>query len=63
MQLPPAAAKTVKVQNFTSGGIADARGVVAALALGADGVGTRFPYTSEARSRTDLGDFATQSSI
>lgn len=49
--LIPAAADKVKVPLLASGGIADGRGLVAALALGADGVnmGTRFCATQEAR--------------
>ncbi|RRN66368.1 nitronate monooxygenase family protein [Caulobacter sp. 602-1] len=45
-----AAADKVKIPMLASGGIADARGLVAALALGADGVnmGTRFCVTKEA---------------
>ncbi|ATC30899.1 nitronate monooxygenase [Caulobacter vibrioides] len=45
-----AAADKVKIPMLASGGIADSRGLVAALALGADGVnmGTRFCVTQEA---------------
>jgi nitronate monooxygenase len=45
-----AAADKVKIPMLASGGIGDARGLVAALALGADGVnmGTRFCVTKEA---------------
>ena len=48
--LIPAAASVLNVPILASGGIADARGLVAALALGADGVnmGTRFLCTQEA---------------
>ena len=48
--LIPAAADKVKVPMLASGGIGDARGLVAALALGADGInmGTRFCATVEA---------------
>ncbi|MBS0283307.1 MAG: nitronate monooxygenase [Proteobacteria bacterium] len=48
--LIPAAANKVKVPMLASGGFGDARGLVAALALGADGVnmGTRFCVTKEA---------------
>ena len=48
--LIPAAADKVTVPMLASGGIGDARGLVAALALGADGVnmGTRFCVTKEA---------------
>lgn len=49
--LIPAAADKVKVPMLASGGFADGRGLVAALALGADGVnmGTRFCVTQEAQ--------------
>jgi NADH:quinone reductase (non-electrogenic) len=48
--LVPAAAARVKVPLLASGGFADGRGLVAALALGADGIsmGTRFCATREA---------------
>ena len=48
--LIPAAANKVSIPMLASGGIGDARGLVAALALGADGVnmGTRFCVTKEA---------------
>jgi nitronate monooxygenase len=48
--LIPAAANKVKVPMLASGGFADARGLVAALALGAHGInmGTRFCATVEA---------------
>src|SRR5213082_727784 len=48
--LIPAAANKIKIPMIASGGFADARGLVAALALGADGVnmGTRFLATAEA---------------
>ena len=47
--LIPAAAKALEIPIIASGGIGDARGLVAALALGADGVnmGTRFMCTQE----------------
>ncbi|WP_063125819.1 NAD(P)H-dependent flavin oxidoreductase [Nocardia fusca] len=47
--LIPAAARALTIPIIASGGIADARGLVAALALGADGVnmGTRFLCTEE----------------
>ena len=46
----PAAADKVKVPLIASGGIADGRGLVAALALGCEGInmGTRFCATKEA---------------
>lgn len=48
--LIPAAANLVKIPMIASGGFADGRGLVAALALGADGInmGTRFCATAEA---------------
>ena len=48
--LLPRAADQIEIPMIASGGIADARGLVAALALGADGVnmGTRFMATKEA---------------
>jgi nitronate monooxygenase len=48
--LIPVAASKVKIPMIASGGFGDARGLVAALALGADGVnmGTRFCATREA---------------
>ena len=47
--LIPAAADKVKIPMIASGGFADGRGLVAALALGAEGVnmGTRFMCTKE----------------
>lgn len=49
--LIPAAADKLDIPLLASGGIADGRGLVAALALGADGInmGTRFCATQEAR--------------
>jgi nitronate monooxygenase len=48
--LIPVAAEKVKIPMIASGGFGDARGLVAALALGADGInmGTRFCATKEA---------------
>jgi NAD(P)H-dependent flavin oxidoreductase YrpB (nitropropane dioxygenase family) len=48
--LIPAAADKVRIPMLASGGFADGRGLVAALALGADGInmGTRFCATREA---------------
>lgn len=47
--LIPAAADRLRIPMIASGGFADARGLVAALALGADGInmGTRFMATAE----------------
>jgi NAD(P)H-dependent flavin oxidoreductase YrpB (nitropropane dioxygenase family) len=49
--LIPAAADKVRIPMLASGGFGDGRGLVAALALGADGInmGTRFCATREAR--------------
>jgi NAD(P)H-dependent flavin oxidoreductase YrpB (nitropropane dioxygenase family) len=48
--LIPAAADQIRIPMIASGGIADGRGLVAALALGAEGInmGTRFCATQEA---------------
>jgi NADH:quinone reductase (non-electrogenic) len=48
--LLPAAARVITIPMIASGGFADARGLVAALALGCDGMnmGTRFMATREA---------------
>jgi NADH:quinone reductase (non-electrogenic) len=48
--LIPLAARTLKIPVIASGGIADGRGMAAALSLGAEGVnmGTRFQVTQEA---------------
>ena len=50
--LTPMVADAVKIPVITGGGIGDARGVMAAMALGADGVymGTRFMATKESES-------------
>src|SRR3569833_2173688 len=47
--LIPAATDKVKIPMIASGGFGDARGLVAALALGAEGInmGTRFMFTKE----------------
>lgn len=52
MTLTPMVADLVHVPVITGGGIGDARGVIAALTLGADGayMGTRFMATSESQS-------------
>ena len=54
--LVPAAVNAMKVPVIASGGIADGRGLVAALALGAEGVnmGTRFMLTQEAPIHPDV---------
>jgi len=57
--LIPAAADQVKVPMIASGGFGDGRGLVAALALGADGInmGTRFCATVEAPIHQNIKDF------
>ena len=56
--LIPAAANVIKVPMLASGGFGDARGLVAALALGADGInmGTRFCATAEAPIHQNFKD-------
>jgi nitronate monooxygenase len=57
--LIPAAADQVKVPMLASGGIGDGRGLVAALALGAEGInmGTRFCATVEAPIHDNIKQF------
>ena len=52
----PIAASAVKIPVLAGGGVMDARGLVAALALGAEGVllGTRFMCTQEARVHDNI---------
>jgi enoyl-[acyl-carrier protein] reductase II len=52
LTLTPMVADSVTIPVITGGGIGDARGVLAALALGADGIymGTRFMVTQESES-------------
>lgn len=54
--LLPLAAAALEIPILASGGIADARGLVAALALGADGInmGTRFLCTKEAPVHAEI---------
>ncbi len=54
--LIPAAADKVKIPMLASGGFGDGRGLVAALALGADGInmGTRFCATQEAQIHNNV---------
>jgi len=54
--LIPAAARALDIPVIASGGIADGRGMAAALALGAEGVnmGTRFCVTQEAPIHPDI---------
>lgn len=56
MVLIPLAARQLRVPVIASGGIADGRGLAAALALGAEGVnmGTRFCATREAPIHDDI---------
>jgi NAD(P)H-dependent flavin oxidoreductase YrpB (nitropropane dioxygenase family) len=57
--LIPAAADRLKIPMLASGGFGDARGLVAALALGADGInmGTRFCATLEAPIHENIKRF------
>ena len=54
--LTPMVADAVSIPVVTGGGIGDARGVLAALALGADGIymGTRFMVTQESESHNSV---------
>jgi enoyl-[acyl-carrier protein] reductase II len=54
--LTPMVADAVSIPVVAGGGIGDARGVLAALALGADGIymGTRFMVTRESESHTNV---------
>ncbi len=54
--LIPAAADKVKIPMVASGGFGDGRGLVAALALGADGInmGTRFMCTQESEIHNNI---------
>ena len=60
--LTPLAADSIKIPFIASGGYCDARGFVAALALGADGVnmGTRFMATREAPIHPKIKDWMLQ---
>lgn len=57
--LIPAAADKVKIPMLASGGFGDGRGLVAALALGAEGInmGTRFIATQEAPVHENIKQF------
>ena len=57
--LIPAAADKVKIPMIASGGFGDGRGLVAALALGAEGInmGTRFCATQEAPIHENIKQF------
>lgn len=61
--LIPAAADKLKIPMIASGGLADARGLVAALALGAQGInmGTRFCATREAPIHSRVKQFLIES--
>lgn len=54
--LTPMVADAVSIPVVTGGGIGDARGIIAALALGADGayMGTRFMASAESASHDDV---------
>ncbi len=54
--LTPMVADAVKIPVVTGGGIGDARGVLAAMALGADGIymGSRFMVTRESESHENV---------
>lgn len=56
--LTPMVADAVKIPVITGGGIGDARGILAAFALGADAVylGTRFMATKESESHQNVKD-------
>ncbi len=60
--LIPAAADKVKIPMIASGGFGDGRGLVAALALGAEGInmGTRFCATQEAPIHENVKQFIVQ---
>ncbi len=60
--LIPAAADKIRIPLIASGGFADGRGLVAALALGAEGInmGTRFCATVEAPIHRRIKDFIVQ---
>lgn len=62
--LIPAAARALKIPVIASGGIADGRGMAAALVLGAEGVnmGTRFVCTREAPVHPDIKQALVQAS-
>ncbi len=60
--LIPACVDTVKIPVVMAGGVADARGFVSALAMGAEGVmmGTRFVATRECTAHTKLKEWFVQ---
>lgn len=61
--LIPQVVRAVKIPVIAAGGIADGRGIAAALALGAHGVqlGTRFIATAESSAHTDYKKLITES--
>ncbi|MGW0043599.1 NAD(P)H-dependent flavin oxidoreductase [Rhodococcus sp. NPDC003348] len=63
--LIPAAADELEIPLIASGGFADGRGLVAALALGADGInmGTRFMCTAEAEIHPNVKQRIVESDI
>jgi NAD(P)H-dependent flavin oxidoreductase YrpB (nitropropane dioxygenase family) len=63
MSIVPMVADAVRIPILAAGGIADARGLVAALALGADGVhmGTRFIATHESDAHPKVKQAVIQS--
>ena len=56
LTLTPMVADAVRIPVISGGGIADARGVLAIMALGADGIymGTRFMLTQESQSHPNV---------
>lgn len=64
LTLVPQVVDAVKIPVVAAGGIADARGIVAALALGADGVqmGTRFVATRECAAHQNFKDAVVKAS-
>jgi NAD(P)H-dependent flavin oxidoreductase YrpB (nitropropane dioxygenase family) len=61
--LIPMVADAVQIPVIAGGGIADARGVIAAMVLGADGIymGTRFMATRESSSHSNVKEAVAQS--
>lgn len=65
MLLVPSIAKAVKIPVIAAGGVADGRGLAAALALGAEGVsmGTRFMTTKDSPLHQNFKDLALQKTV